>query len=112
MLGIAVGFIGLSGVAAMLLEKNTVLVTCVFIGFILGAFPKLWPDSGTEGKTKFSVLSLGVCFPLMLSVPAIFKDNIILLDRSRYRRLSSLRLALGTELCVSRTQLLVCAAVL
>lgn len=39
LLGIAVGFVELSGIAAMLLEKNTVLVTCAFIGFILGAFP-------------------------------------------------------------------------
>jgi len=36
MLGIAVGFVGLSGVAAILLEKNTILVTCAFAGFIAG----------------------------------------------------------------------------
>ena len=48
LLGIAVGFVGLSGIASILLEKNTALVTCAFIGFIIGTLPGLWKDAGVE----------------------------------------------------------------
>lgn len=74
--GIVVGFVGLSGIASMLLERNTVLMTCAFIGFILGTVPELWRDAGTEGRTKFSFVSFGVCFVLMLCVLAIFKTTL------------------------------------
>lgn len=76
MLGIAVGFVGLSGIAAILLEKNTVLVTCAFIGFILGTFPALWKDAGIEGRKKSSYASLVVCFVVMLGVLALFKTQL------------------------------------
>lgn len=76
LLGIAVGFIGLSGIASMLLEKNSVLMTCAFIGFILGTFPELWKDAGTEGRTKFSIISLGICFLLMIGVLSILKTTL------------------------------------
>lgn len=77
-LGIAVGFIGLSGLAAVLLEKNTALVTCAFIGFILGTFPDLWKDAGTEKRTKASFVSLGTCFLLMLGILTIFRTTLSL----------------------------------
>ena len=48
LLGLAVGFVGLSGIASTLLEKNSVLMTCAFIGFIFGTFPELWRDAGAE----------------------------------------------------------------
>lgn len=76
LLGVAVGFVGLSGIAAMLLEKNTALVTCAFIGFIVGTFPDLWKDAGTEGRTKRSIIALGVCFVTMLCILAILKTRI------------------------------------
>ena len=75
-LGIAVGFIGLSGIASMLLEKNSVLMTCAFIGFILGTFPELWKDAGAEGRTKRSILSLGICFLLMLGILTVLKTKV------------------------------------
>lgn len=75
-LGAAVGFIGLSGLAAALLEKNTALVTCAFIGFILGTFPDLWKDAGAEKRTKASFVSLAVCFLVMLGVLAVFKTQL------------------------------------
>lgn len=76
LLGVAVGFIGLSGIAAILLEKNTALVTCAFIGFIVGTFPDLWKDAGTEGRTKRSIFSLGTCFLLMLGILAVLKTKL------------------------------------
>lgn len=76
LLGIAVGFIGLSGIAAMLLEKNTVLVTCAFIGFIIGTFPSLWKDAGVEGRKKSSYASLIICFAVTLGILALFKTHL------------------------------------
>lgn len=68
LLGAAVGFVGLSGLAAVLLEKNTALVTCAFIGFILGTFPDLWKDAGTQKRTRASFVSLISCFLVMLGI--------------------------------------------
>lgn len=76
--GIALGFIGLSGVASWMLNKNTVLVTCAFIGFILGTFPELWRDAGREGRTKHSYMALGTCFVVMLIVLALLRTKVAL----------------------------------
>lgn len=76
LLGIAVGFVGLSGIASMLLEKNTALMTCAFIGFIIGTFPELWEDAGTEGRGTSSYVSLAVCFAAMIGVLALFKTTL------------------------------------
>lgn len=76
LLGVAVGFIGLSGVAAILLKKNTVAVTCAFVGFIVGTFPDLWKDAGIEGRTRHSILSFAACFLLMLGILAVLKTKL------------------------------------
>lgn len=76
LLGIAVGFVGLSGIATMLLEKNTVLVTCAFIGFIIGTFPSLWKDAGVGKRKKSSYVSIVVCFIMMLGVLSLFKTHL------------------------------------
>lgn len=70
-LGIAVGFVGLAGVAAWLLDKNESAVTCAFVGFVLGTLPELWKDAGAQGRKKGSYLSLlcgfiGICGVLYL----------------------------------------------
>lgn len=77
-LGIGVGFVGLSGIAAWLLEKNTTLVTCAFVGFIIGTVPELWRDAGEQGRTKGSYLALFVGFAVMLGILALFKTQISL----------------------------------
>lgn len=74
--GAGVGFVGLSGLAALLLEKNTALVTCAFIGFILGTIPELWRDAGKEGRSKGSYVSMIGCFAVMLVVLGIFKTTL------------------------------------
>lgn len=76
--GIGVGFMGLSGIAAFLLEKNTVWVTCAFIGFIIGTFPELWRDAGTEGRKKSSYAALVIAFALMVCVLALLKTTLSL----------------------------------
>lgn len=74
--GIAVGFVGLSGAAAFLMEKNMTLVTCAFIGFIIGTLPELWRDAGKEGRTRSSYVALAVCFAVMLAVLAALKTTL------------------------------------
>lgn len=76
LVGIAVGFIGLSGIASILLEKNTTLVTCAFIGFIIGTFPELWRDAGEQGRKKSSFVSLAVCFTVMILILALLRTKL------------------------------------
>ncbi len=76
LLGVAIGFVGLSGLAAWLLHKNTTLVTCAFVGFIMGTFPELWQDAGEQKRTKGSIISLIVCFIVMICVLTLFKTQI------------------------------------
>lgn len=75
-IGIAAGFMGLSGVAAYFLERNTALVTCVFVGFILGTIPGLWKDAGNQGRNKRSYLTVGICFIVMLGVLYYLKNGV------------------------------------
>lgn len=76
MLGFAIGFIGLSGLTATLLEKNTTAVTCAFVGFILGTFPSLWKDAGAEGRKTSSYVSLVLCFLVMLGALTLLKTKL------------------------------------
>ena len=73
LLGAGAGFVGLSGVAGMLLEQNTPLLTCVFIGFILGTLPSLWSDAGEQGRTRGCYITLAVCFAVMTGLLALLK---------------------------------------
>ena len=66
--GVLVGFVALSGLAAWMLERNTVLVTCVFIGFVLGTFPELWQDAGTQGRTGRGVAAMLLGFAVMIAL--------------------------------------------
>ncbi len=69
--GVGAGFVGFSGLLGTLLESNIVVqtyVTCVFVGFIIGTIPELLEDAGEQGRNKFSYISLGVCFSVMLAV--------------------------------------------
>ena len=73
-LGVAIGFVGLSGLASWLLNLSTSLVTCAFIGFILGTFPELWHDAGIQGRKTTSFISLVLGFVLMLAL-LLFLSN-------------------------------------
>lgn len=74
--GVAVGFVGLSDLTANLLEQNPTLITCAFIGFIIGTFPELWQDAGKEGRTKGSIVALAIGFAAMLGVLILLKINL------------------------------------
>lgn len=74
--GVAAGFVGLSGLAAMLMERNTVLVTCAFIGFIIGTIPELWQDAGTEGRNRGCYVALFTAFAVMLVLLILLKTKL------------------------------------
>lgn len=71
--GVAMGFVGLSGIAALLLEKNTVAVTCAFIGFIIGTLPEMWEDAGSMGRNKYSYVSAASGFVIMICLLSILQ---------------------------------------
>ena len=73
--GIGAGFLGLSGIADYLMQKNLTLVTCAFIGFIIGTFPELYRDAGEEKRTKASFWSFLICLVVMLCVLYVLKTQ-------------------------------------
>lgn len=76
-IGGAIGFVGLSGLAAYLLEKNTAILTCVFAGFIFGTVPELLEDAmEIEPRSKKSYISMTIGFIAMLGVLLLLKLNI------------------------------------
>ncbi len=74
-LGAGLGFVGLSGLAGWLMEKNSQLITCVFIGFILGTIPELWKDAGEQGRKRSSYISMGAGFFILLGVLLLLRSN-------------------------------------
>ena len=72
-LGGAIGFIGLSGVADWLMLKNSQAVTCAFIGFIIGTVPGLWSDAGKKGRKPSSYVALIAGFAAMLGLLWLLK---------------------------------------
>ncbi len=74
-LGGGIGFIGLSGLASWLMLKNSLVLTCVFIGFILGTIPDLWKDAGKCGRKKSSYTSLIIGFAIMLGLLLFLKSR-------------------------------------
>ncbi len=71
-LGVAVGFVCFGGILDLLIEKNRVLMFCIFIGLILGTLPSLWKEAGKEKRTKGSYTALIIAFVLMFSVFSVF----------------------------------------
>ena len=74
--GVLVGFVALSGLAAWLLAKDTALVTCVFIGFIIGTFPELWQDAGTQGRTGRGIFAMVLGFAAMAVLLGALKTTV------------------------------------
>ena len=75
LLGAGIGFIGLSGLAGRLMQANGELVTCAFIGFILGTMPQLWKGAGRKGRGGTSYLSMAGAFVLMLGILLILRNS-------------------------------------
>ena len=75
-IGGVIGFVGLSGLAAYLMEKNTVILTCVFAGFIFGTVPELMEDAiEKEPRNKWSYVSMAIGFVVMILILSLLKLN-------------------------------------
>lgn len=74
-IGGGAGFIGLSGLAAWLMARNSQAVTCAFVGFILGTLPELWKDAGKEGRKYPSIVAMLGGFGAMLGLLILLKGS-------------------------------------
>ncbi len=80
-IGAAVGFVGLSGLAGYLLEKSSVIMTCIFAGFILGTFPELVNDAGEKGRGISSYIAMIIGFVVMFAVLFVLKrGNAVMIE--------------------------------
>lgn len=76
-IGGIIGFVGLSGLAAYLMEKNTTILTCVFAGFIFGTIPELLEEAvEVENRSTKSYLSMLIGFIVMIGILLLLKQNI------------------------------------
>lgn len=72
LLGYAVGFMGIAGLLAYVLEKYPAPSVCLFIGLIGGMLPSLWKEAGLHGRSKGSLLfmfiSMIIIFILLIGL--------------------------------------------
>ncbi len=67
-IGIGLGFLGISKLLAFVLEKYEAPSICLFIGLIVGMLPSLWSEAGEQGRTKGSVTSMLVAFAAVMAI--------------------------------------------
>jgi len=72
LIGWIAGFIGLAKVIADLLTANSLLITSLFIGLIVGTFPSLFREGGKNGRTK------GMWAALVISTVALLALFLVL----------------------------------
>ncbi len=66
-LGSAFGFLGLANLISDVMEKNSTLSTCVFIGLIAGTLPDMWRDAGKEKRNAASMAALAFSTALFIA---------------------------------------------
>lgn len=84
-IGMAIGFLGISKLLGILLTNHPGPSVCVFVGLIAGMLPSLFREAGERGRTKASYASLGVTFAVSLGllialkvfISADIKPNIL-----------------------------------
>ena len=64
--GIGIGFMGISKLLGFFLTKYPDPSVCLFVGLILGMLPSLFREAGQQGRKKGAFLSLGVSFTIVL----------------------------------------------
>ncbi len=67
-IGIAIGFVGVSKILSFLLKNFEAQSVCAFIGLIFGMLPSLYDEAGQQGRSRGSFIGLGAAFVLMLSI--------------------------------------------
>lgn len=61
-LGIGLGFLGISRVLGVLLNRYPEPSVCLFVGLIAGMLPALFREAGKEGRDRRAFVALGICF--------------------------------------------------
>lgn len=72
-IGIGIGFVGLSGLTAWLLSKDTDAVICVCAGFVLGTLPELWQNAGEKGRKPSSFIGMAIGFAFLITVTIVLQ---------------------------------------
>ena len=66
-LGIGLGFLGISRILAFFLNTYPDQSVCLFAGLIFGMLPSLFREAGEKGRSRGSFVSLGVAFAAVLT---------------------------------------------
>ena len=74
-IGLALGFVGLAGLIANLLERNSTITTSLFIGLIAGTFPSLLKEGAKQGRTKGMWIALAFSTATLLVFFSILKHS-------------------------------------
>lgn len=67
-IGVGVGFLGVSKILAFFLEQYPNQSVCLFIGLIGGMLPSLFREAGEQGRTKASWVSLVICMAVIFAL--------------------------------------------
>lgn len=67
-IGIILGFLGISKLLGFLLEKYPAPSVCLFAGLIFGMLPSLFREAGAEGRGKDCVASFGIAFTVVFAL--------------------------------------------
>lgn len=67
-LGIGLGFLGISRILAFFLNTYPDQSVCLFAGLIFGMLPSLFREAGEKGRSRGSFVSLGVAFAVVLTL--------------------------------------------
>ena len=67
-IGVGVGFLGVSKILAFFLEQYPNQSVCLFIGLIGGMLPSLFREAGEQGRSKASWVSMFVCMAVIFAL--------------------------------------------
>jgi len=67
-IGGVLGIVLLSKAISSLMSQNEALVTCIFVGFIVGTFPELWSEAGEQGRGQRALSSVAIGFFVMMVI--------------------------------------------
>ena len=67
-LGGIIGFLGIANILAFFLEKYPEPSVCLFVGLIAGMLPSLMREAGKEGRTKGSLVSMGIAAAVIFGI--------------------------------------------
>ncbi len=74
-IGVGIGFVGLSGLTKWLLELNKYAVYCVCVGFVIGTLPELWRDAGEKGRKPSSFIGMALGFIFLMVVTIVLQTQ-------------------------------------